>query len=231
MHFLLLGEGPSDFGSKDLDGSLKPGPMARLLDVFREKEDRSFSPLDFTLLTRSDAKREMKNPRRIRRRQAEGGDSDVYRTAQWLAEKAMQLSRSCGAVFFKDADRTRSQQGNVGILAEKAMSDGFASRLFEAGVPMVPNPRQEAWLLGYYQKWLPDCRVYHNCKRFESLSGNDRAVFRNNAKMLLDSALSNAHKEYSDIGDEITSIDWNRIDMPSLSRFRNRLSEVLKLCS
>lgn len=186
MHFLLLGEGPSDFGSKDLDGSLKPGPMARLLDVFREKEDRSFSP---------------------------------------------PLSRSCGAVFFKDADRTRSQQGNVRILAEKAMSDGFASRLFEAGVPMVPNPRQEAWLLGYYQKWLPDCRVYHNCKRFESLSGNDRAVFRNNAKKLLESALSNAHKEYSDIDDEISSIEWNRIDMPSLLRFRNRLSEVLKLCS
>lgn len=230
MHFLLLGEGPSDLGLKDIDGTLKPGLMTILLETLRRRDDRSFSEWDYTLYTRIEAKKSMKSPRFS----APRGDApnkpfrNSFFVAMWLAKKACEKSESCGVVYFEDADRTNTSPKNVNLKLEKAIMDGFKRCQFDSGVPMVPNPRQEAWLLGYYQEWLPGGCSYQNCQRFENLSGNDAAPHQKNAKKLLDSALVKACKKHCDMESEVSTIEWDRVNMPSLNRFRDRLSYVLR---
>ena len=53
------------------------------------------------------------------------------------------------------------------------MQSGFESSGNTYCVPMVPRPKSEAWLLGYYQKNLPGQFAYNHCERFENMPGND----------------------------------------------------------
>ena len=91
---------------------------------------------------------------------------------------------------------------------------------------MVPRPKSEAWLLGYYQKNLPRQNAYNHCERFEDLPGNDGSP--NSAKELLKKTLNTTGDVYDLIDkEEIEAIDWEQIDMPSLNLFRKRLENVL----
>lgn len=91
---------------------------------------------------------------------------------------------------------------------------------------MVPRPKSEAWLLGYYQKGLPRQNAYNHCERFEEMPGNDASP--KSLKNLLQKALGTEGNPYNLITEkELHSVKWEKIDMPSFNLFRKRLENVL----
>jgi hypothetical protein len=125
------------------------------------------------------------------------------------------------AVLFRDADGTRSTQSGLWEGKVKSMNLGFVAAGYPRGVPMVPKPKSEAWLLCAVQK-----HPYQNCARFESISGNDRSP--NNAKKQLEEALAPMGKTHLDVPDMIAegAIAPAKIGMPSFKIFSKRLGEV-----
>ena len=89
------------------------------------------------------------------------------------------------------------------------------------GVPMIPKPKSEAWLL---------CALrddYQNCGRLENESGNDASP--NSLKQQLSQHLGEpATRELLNGTSDDNRLDLEQItDMPSLTMFKDRLDEVL----
>lgn len=106
----------------------------------------------------------------------------------------------------------------------KSIEDGFKSEEFEYGVPMVPNPKSEAWLICALKP-----NPYQNCAKLEtSLPGTDGAP--RSAKDILKELLSRKGKAVSDLADMITDgmINPSQITMPSFDRFKVRLEDVTR---
>ena len=101
------------------------------------------------------------------------------------------------------------------------MIAGFQAEAFEFGVPMIPKPKSEAWLL---------CAVkanpYQHCNLLESESGNDRGM--NPLKDQLGVALA-AENSTQQINQRVISgeIDAQRIDMDSFNEFKNALRDAV----
>lgn len=100
------------------------------------------------------------------------------------------------------------------------MLAGFEVEGVLNGIPMIPKPKSEAWIL---------CALrdnYQNCERLEDQSGNDSSP--NSLKDQLERHLGEAAtrmflNEKVDRGQlDITRI----VDMPSLDVFKDRVDEV-----
>ena len=126
------------------------------------------------------------------------------------------------AVLFRDADGTRSTQRGLWEEKRASMIRGFAASGYDRGVPMLPKPKSEAWLLCAVQE-----HAYQNCIQFESISGNDHSP--NSAKKQLDTAMSESGKTY-EAPDMVVDgrISPEKIDMPSFNAFRVRIEEVAR---
>lgn len=88
-----------------------------------------------------------------------------------LAQQIEAVEGDCAvAVFFRDSDGTRSIPD--GAWAEKWVSieQGFVRARFERGVPMLPKPTSEAWLL-----CAAKAAPYQNCMALEDLPGNQES--------------------------------------------------------
>ena len=228
MNFLLAGEGSSDLGTLSSDGSLKKGAMTLLVDTIAEK-NHDMTP-DYRLVTESQVKALKKQDKRniMGRGKEYKPFEEVYLSAQYLGKHAETVFQDAGAgvIFFKDSDGTNAVHRNLWETIVKAMQAGFEMSGNKNGVAMVPRPKSEAWLLGYYQKNLPGQNAYNHCERFEDLPGNDGSP--NSTKELLKKALNTTGDVYDLIDKEkIEAIDWKQIDMPSLNLFRKRLENVL----
>jgi hypothetical protein len=125
------------------------------------------------------------------------------------------------AILFRDADRTRSSKRGEWQDKWDSIIHGFSSQGFDFGVPMLPNPKSEAWLL---------CAVkddpYQHCEQLESLSGNDDSP--ESLKSKLDRSLdgNNSSEELSQMVKD-KEIDIDQIDMKSLVAFKDQLNEVM----
>ena len=153
------------------------------------------------------------------------GTAGFTRHAQQLAAVAKRFEtpgNPVAAVLFRDADGTRSTEWRLFEAKWDAIERGFISAGFENGVPMVPKPKSEAWLLCALK-----AEPYQNCMNLEeTLSGNDDSP--NPAKAQLDEILDQLGKEIDDLPDMVAdgTISPFKIDMPSFNRFRARLEEV-----
>lgn len=228
MKFLLAGEGSSDLGTLSYDGTLKKGAMTLLVDAIAEK-NHNMTP-EYQLVTERKLKALKKQDRRnIMGRGIEHHPfEEVYLSAQYLGQHAQTVfqDEGAGVIFFKDSDGTNAAPRNLWESIVTAMQAGFENSGNKNCVPMVPRPKSEAWLLGYYQKNLPRQSAYNHCERFEDLPGNDGSP--NSAKELLKKALNTTGDVYDLIDkNEIDAIQWERIDMPSFNLFRKRLENVL----
>jgi hypothetical protein len=149
-----------------------------------------------------------------------------FENARSLARMSMELAakEQCetGAVLFRDADGTRSSNRSERSSKVRSMEGGFAAEKFEHGVPMVPQPKSEAWLLCALQS-----HPYQNCAQLENLSGNDDSP--NPAKTLLSDTIG-GDTNAQELADFVLDgrVDVQRIDMPSFEQFRNRMVEVAK---
>jgi hypothetical protein len=236
MILLLSGEGPSDLGScrtatgKCAGEDFKPGPMAWVVDKLVEPI-WSYSPLgsascefvsEGTLAHYCRTQR-MGTTLPGKKRPAETGY--FFKNARGLARLAKDRSArdGCpvGAVLFRDSDGTVASRRSLWEDKVKSIEAGFSAENFALGVPMVPKPKSEAWLLCAVQA-VP----YQNCSRYEALSGNDASP--NSAKGELGKALAAKGRSQADLGEMIKQGEINpqQIQMPSFGCFRERLQTV-----
>lgn len=242
MILLVSGEGPTDIGATQSAQCPTPtaevawGPMGMIINKLVEPIWR-YEPIDgggmmfvskSALLARQNGdgrKRRLAIPIFGRERGQETGY--YYKNARTLARLARELSneQQCqtAAVLFRDGDGTNSAERLQRESKVKSIQDGFEAEGFKVGVPMVPKPKSEAWLLCALQN-----HPYQNCARFEEISGNDDSP--NPAKEQLDAALG-SRATAPDLADLVSGdhVDVGQIDMPSFNEFRDRMEEVAKL--
>jgi hypothetical protein len=161
MKFLLSGEGATDFGVRAYDGTFQHGPMTLFVDILVEpllgysiRQSEAFPEDGFEFRSREalSARGRPKGTKLPGKRYGSGG-SFFRANAQVLGQIALERTRSedCTfvAILFRDGDGSRSKDE----WEDKRLSieRGFELAGFEYGVPMVPKPKSEAWLLQAHQ--------------------------------------------------------------------------------
>lgn len=222
MKVVLTGEGPTDLGS--CTNSLgqcncedfRLGPMAVLLSQAVEPLlgydlvtfPDSFSYLSETFLsTLARSQRRRLLPTRSKRHKVETGYffASAMAFGQYINKLEIELNEPVMGVLFRDSDGTRTSPSTLWVDKLQSMRDGFSHVSCKAGVPMVPKPKSEVWLLCAAQPGL------QNCAGLEEISGNDKSP--NSAKKQLDNVFGN-HKS----GEELC--DWLTTQPPELVRMR-----------
>jgi hypothetical protein len=241
MIVLLSGEGPTDLGhcinSAGLcDGEdFRRGPLTEVIDQMLESLLFYESPLSHdgacVFVSENELSRRAKD--RSRRSVSFVGKksgqetSHFYLNAWMLAECALELEAKhrdhAIAVLFRDADATRSAPSNTWSIKHRSMVDGFKRAGFSRGVPMLPRPKSEAWLLALCKP------VGENVESLEEWSGNDASA--NSLKSLL-SAARQERVTAEELRDWLAAmpIELARLDsMQSFRCFREALTESVAL--
>lgn len=235
MLILVSGEGLTDMGRCLVTDSccgddFEAGPMAWLVDQIVE------SSLGYPLLpsgwiyfvskTKLSAVSKGLGPTALPGPKRPRETAYFYRNARAMAQLAQELAKNNSdevvAVLFRDADGTQSAGRGVWQDKWDSMLRGFQHERFDTGVPMIPKPKSEAWLLCALKQSGP----YRNCTSIEDASGNDNAP--NSLKMQLAHAVGQrptANVLCDLVRDRV--VDASRIDMPSFLAFRKRLQAVL----
>ena len=223
MYFVLSGEGNSDLGYSEEH----PGVLVRLLEKLAN--DISDEDFGYEFATRSDLAAKIPKDSDSSRKMLLRGNRRKYeflitvqRQAEALARIALDFDNT-GAVFFHDCDYTQSEVNDAEKYYQQlvvSMEQGFNTVNYRNGVPMVPKPRSESWLLCHYQD-----TPYENCARFEDLPANDRAE-TSGKKQLARFFNCRESQIYEHIN--IEEIDWAKIDAPSFMFFKNRFQHVVE---
>jgi hypothetical protein len=242
MYLLLSGEGPTDMGTATdvtpvCEGdAFQCGPMAVIVDqvvegmlgysVF-EVGSVGFVSEHRLAERAAELKAARKAPRLPGKKQARE-TRYFFNNARILAriakEKAAErANEEVVAVLFRDADGTASAGRGLWEDKRSSMLEGFDAEEFSRGVPMIPKPKSEAWMLCALKR-----NPYQDCAALEKRSGNDnspRALKKDLATILGD----------VDVGARLCELLVNRdidigpINMPSFTAFRSRLEEVIAL--
>lgn len=239
MILVLSGEGPSDIGAcsnktercegEDFD----PGPMAWIIDKLVEPIWHGNSPIgsfSFIFVSEDNLGRYFKKIRKPivlpgfkNRKQTRFFFVNAFALAKMAKEIGSEKNDQAGAVLFRDSDGTNGRESKLWREKVKSMEDGFAAAEFELGVPMVPKPKSEVWLLCALQG-----TPYQNCERFEDFSGNDASP--NSAKIALKKALEAKYPKIPELSDLLKdgTINPLSIQMPSFTQFRTSLEAVAR---
>ncbi len=241
MIVILSGEGPTDLGQcNNAQGQCRGanfavGPMTVVLDWLIEQSRLGYSLFGITdgyrfvsenALAARAAERKRQKIRSASFAGKKRGEETgyFYINALMLGEIAQEheteANDSAIAVLFRDCDGTRSSKAGIWQDKWDSMIAGFRRSQFERGVPMLPKPKSEAWLLCAAKE-----HPYQNCADLENdLSGNDASPHsaKSQLKALLADTSANGLKEWVE-----TQMDVDRIDMPSFNQFKKRLLEVI----
>ena len=125
------------------------------------------------------------------------------------------------AVLFRDSDGTGISPRDDWEQKVDSMVNGFSRAGFDRGVPMVPRPKSEAWLL---------CALkdppYQHCARLEDESGNDNSP--NSLKRQLAALIGHepgAEEQSGWVRDG--RVDPDRLNLPSFQAFTLSLNAAL----
>ena len=237
MKLLISGEGSSDLGACNnaqgqcSDGDFNRGPMAVWLARLWE------AMLDYNLLDTPEAvvyvsetvlsqkaKTSGKRMQRLPGKKHIVETGEFFSNAQQLGLIAMQIAAdredAVMAVLFRDADGTRSAKGQLWQSKWDSMVNGFASVSFQFGVPMLPKPKSEAWLM------CAGKTARHSYAGLEAISGNDDSP--NSAKEQWDAFMGSPQTAAQEaIWCAEHPADWkNMLTMPSFKAFFDRFHEV-----
>jgi hypothetical protein len=233
MFFLLSGEGARDVGTSARravivgGGDFEFGPMAEIVaKVVHAKVGRDVVRSACGFLARAELTRACKTlkPIKLSGVKSQKETAYYYKNAQAMAGIAKQESnrRQCPviAVLFRDGDGTCSSDRTEWQSKVDAMEQGFKAARFDNGVPMIPRPKSEAWLLCAW-------RAHHgSCADLERESGNDGSP--KNLKDQLEKLLG-LPPTAENLRDKVAeSFDIERITMPSFRAFRERLETVIE---
>jgi hypothetical protein len=134
----------------------------------------------------------------------------------------MERNDAVVAVFFRDSDGTNSAPRTLWSSLLESMKDGFQLAKFQSGVPMVPRPKSEAWMLCGLIKREDSGR---DCSWLEDEPGNDaspRCLKGRLAKRLKCDPTMELQGELVRSG----HIDPELIDLESFQRFRAELDRA-----
>lgn len=244
MYLLLSGEGPSDIGccNPAMDScdseNFKVGPMAWCVDKLIEKHIDNLQSYEMSHIKTfqvgfvsehylaANRSEPQKKAMTLRGKKRPAETQYFYENARSLAvaakQKAEEKQSAVIAVLFRDADGTASADRGNWQDKYNSMKKGFEAEGYPFGVPMLPKPKSEAWLL---------CAVrsnpYQHCGALEAESGNDKG--QNPLKEQLAIALNNnssTDQLNTLVQDDI--IDALRIDMPSYNTFRADLEHAVR---
>lgn len=237
MYFLFSGEGPTDLGSSASPGLIAEGddflygPMAILADqiVFN---CHSYSLLEtrwYGYVSEGGISQKASEIKAVKKALGLPGVDRpketryYFNTARILSriakEKQTATEDEVVAILFRDSDGTASAGRGLWEDKLKSMSDGFLQEGFERGVPMIPKPKSEAWLICGL-KAVP----YEGCEVLEARSGNDDSPHSLKKELLeiLPEIVTRA-----DLVDVVKDrIDFTRLEMPSFRAFQRRLEQV-----
>jgi hypothetical protein len=240
MFFLFSGEGPTDLGACELGAdecqgnAFEHGPLTSVVDQIVERrwgysllESGHYGYVSKHHLVKraSELKAAKKSPRLPGKKQAKE-TAYFYRNARALAlcskEKEAELDDEVIAVLFRDSDGTASADRGQWDQKWQSMLDGFQEEDFERGVPMIPKPKSEAWIICAIKR-----NPYRGCNSLEDMSGNDNSP--NSLKGELE-ALVGHFPSREELVEMVTSrrVDVDRNQMPSFIAFRKRLEDVLQ---
>jgi hypothetical protein len=229
MFVILSGEGSTDIGTNDKEF----GPMTKLIDNWiAHKIGYSFIKEEtYSIVSKSELTKEAKS---IKAQSRKGVNAD-YETAEFF-KRARALSIIANrkkkdltnktpliVILFVDSDGSRSSKKNKWVIRSKSILDGFNREKLSTGVPMIPVPISEAWILCALEN------KYKDCAKLEDESGSKNSP--NSLKKQLEKHLCESETRIL-LNDKIDDgeIDIDRIkDMPSLTAFKERLQEVLNL--
>ena len=238
MYFLFSGEGETDLGEcagnvETCEGNdYRHGPMAVIVDQMVDARDH-YSLLDTghcgfvsrgTLVDRASelkaARKAIRLPGKKRSKETRYFFNNARALARIAGEREGQLNDNVVAVLFRDADTSTAGRGSWPE-KRQSMLDGFAEEGFARGVPMIPKPTSEAWLLCALQE-----HSYQGCAALEQRSSSPHSP--HSLKGDVEKCLGHRPTR-EELCDMVTNgkIDHHRIDMPSLRAFRERLEAVL----
>lgn len=148
-----------------------------------------------------------------------------FNNARALSRIAMEVEKAQKdtviAVLFRDSDGTASADRGRWDDQRESILQGFDEEGFTRGVPMLPKPKSEAWLL---------CAVkrdpYQGCGALEDESGNDGSP-KSLKSQLAKACGSPPTRETLCEMLRNGTVDIDRIKMPSFTAFRDRLEQVL----
>jgi hypothetical protein len=125
------------------------------------------------------------------------------------------------AILFRDNDRTRNSAPTTWRIKWDSMLSGFKRAGFDRGVPMLPNPKSEAWLICAAKP-----QPFQHCAALANLPGNDDAP--NSLKDRL-AAVFGGRKSAQELCEWMSEHPFEidgACEMPSFAAFYNRLREV-----
>lgn len=235
MYFLLSGEGPTDMGlcadnMTTCEGDHhQQGPMAIIISQIVEQRF-GFSFIDNhyygyvsknDLVQRASRFKSQKKSPRLPGKKNPKETGYFYRNARALAlcakDKEAELHDDVIAVLFRDSDGTASADRGLWQNKWESIRKGFSDEGFDRGVPMIPKPKSEAWIICSVKE-----NPYQGCGALENRSGNDKSP--NSLKGELAGILGDrpSREQLCEMVNKGT-IDSNRIDMPSFLAFRQSL--------
>src|SRR5690349_8761358 len=156
MILLVSGEGPSDVGAARSGQVPAPsqdvswGAMGRMIDSIVEPE-WGFGPIDTgALLFLSESAlghltRSIRGGFAIPDRDRGQETAYFFKNARAIARLAKEIWReqevAVGAVLFRDADGTNSDDRSIRSDKVNSMMSGFLAEGYDFGVPLVPQPK------------------------------------------------------------------------------------------
>jgi hypothetical protein len=166
------------------------------------------------------AKKAVRLPGKKRTRETRYFFNNARVLARIAKERERERKDDVVAVLFRDADTATAGRG-AWPEKRQSMLDGFTEEGFVRGVPVIPKPTSEAWLLCALRR-----NPYQGCAALEDRSGNPHSP--HSLKGELETRLG--HQPTREGLCELVAngkIDHRRIDMPSFDAFRDRLEAVL----
>lgn len=245
MIVILSGEGKTDFGQcNNAQGicsgdDYQLGAMAIIVDkMLAERMNysiRETTPDLFLFVSEASLKERddlrKKESRKVsfagKKRDQETG---YFYINAWMLgiialEKEENAKDKAIAILFRDCDGTRSSGTGLWEAKWQSMINGFQRSGFSRGVPMLPKPKSEAWLICAAKN-----QPYQHCQQLENdLPGNDDSP--NKAKIQLGKLLSfDREPSAEELCNwlEENPFDFNACEMPSFLAFKAELNRVLK---
>lgn len=237
MYFLFSGEGATDLGvcangAATCEGaSYNHGPMTVIVKQIVERR-LNYSILDAehygfvsksALVDRASelkaAKKALGLPGKKRPKETRYFFNNARVLARIAGEKQNECQEDVVAVLFRDSDETASSGRGLWKDKRQSMIDGFKEERFATGVPMMPKPKSEAWLLCALKE-----NPYQACANLEDRSG--KGMKNELKKRLAGLGYAASREDLREIVSNRT-VDIDRIDMPSFGKFRRCLEKVI----
>jgi len=239
MYFLLSGEGPTDLGVGMPGPVIAEGadylysPLALMVDQIAENR-LNYSPLDVLccgylskqrITERAAklkaAKKALRLPGPRQAKEIRYFFNNARILSKFASEKAAERKDDVVAVLFRDSDAGASAGRGNWEAKRQLMQDGFDEESFSNGVPMIPKPTSESWLICALKS-----QPYHGCEQLEGRSSSQDSPhsLKGELKQLLGDV--NLRETLCDLVRR-RIIDYEKILMPSFSVFRHRLEDVI----